>query len=235
MSGTGQTNLCPRANRAQPRGPQLSGWGLSRAWLRNNQVMPSYADWVATTALALSVGGLGWQVRSTALNRPHLHPYLVLRQWWQSDNRHPQDVCAIGITNFGSAASVVSEVRLENSEKPGWTRESISHILESQRMFPDNDDIKFILSGHELPVRIGPHETVEWALSSKFLLRVEPHELWRAAIHFVKPPKLFSMRSQARHAIAVTPWEAISLELISPSAAYWGDLIRKARTQQPSE
>lgn len=172
--------------------------------------MPSYAEWVSTTALALSVASLGWQVRRAALERPNLRAVFVYRI--------TDDLSALNLsltaTNYGAGPVTITEVVWHI---PNWTgRVNLSYLHSEEA---SESDTSLLLKGPTVPYRIQGHDQTEWLFAERIAERLELGEPARAAVYYVAPRKFASWRRTPEESVAYTDYQPLPVILgaIEPS------------------
>jgi hypothetical protein len=124
--------------------------------------VPSYAEWVSTAALGLSVLSIGWQVKKASDEVPRL----VVTSHRGIRTRGPADVVKhtyrITVTNYGTAATTVSDVGWEREDEDGIY--SIARVLNEPALREQLGDDVF---GPPLPHRIDGRDQASWTVGER--------------------------------------------------------------------
>jgi hypothetical protein len=169
--------------------------------------MPSYADWVATSALALSLCNAGWQMRRAASDRVHLRSNLGFTFCRDLNDKIVLGV-TIRVTNFGSAAATIRDVHWEKQSLRSYM--PFSGLVSSGATSRSTD---IVFSGPSLPHTIQGYDLVEWVIAGDIFRKYYADDSVRAVIHFVEPPRLLAWRLTGRDAVEATDWTTLTFDV----------------------
>jgi hypothetical protein len=177
--------------------------------MRHNQVMPTYADYVATLAFAVTGGKIGLEMRQAASNRPHLRASVssALRHDQVADTFNGELI--LRLRNVGAVAAKVTNVLM---------RSKLTVERDRFRFGKSNSDLREleahgddIIRGPVFPCHIQPLDEEEWAFSEDYMKRLGGQDtsrmapLVQAAVEFLSPAWP-PYRLTARDAFSETNW-----------------------------
>jgi hypothetical protein len=150
--------------------------------------VPTYAEWVSTSALGVSVLSAGWQVARARQDRPRIG---VSGEISFAFTR-PQDRVVyeflVVVTNYGGRAVTVTEVRWQGASEHG--QYSVGRSL-------DPADVAYspaAVRGPRLPCRMEPADEATWTVTEDFTCRFTPRELVRPYVDYANRPRRISRR-----------------------------------------
>lgn len=163
--------------------------------------MPTYAEWVSTLALGLSLISTGWQIAKARQERPRVGIAGSGILHFTHEKGLPINFdFEIAVTNYGGSAVTVTGVSWQREKEPGAYSVARALNPEDPAYSPD------LARGPQLPYRLQPADRMTWTVTEEFMQRFTPREKVRPLVEYVNRPKRRFFRRSPDYPVDYGQW-----------------------------